>query len=175
MTNPTKHDGAPLAPLIGQLVWNVKRGVGTFLTMEFGAPHLSVREPIVPKSAVSPRGQRALRRRRVFVEGDGHLWIQHADWKLETAHGMLASADHVDTELDEALLDLDGQRLQSAVVESAANRWQLKFDLGATLDIWPAKYEAEVLWSLHAWNGHITVCRQDGSCFDEEAERAGSR
>ncbi|PJI44395.1 MAG: hypothetical protein CTR53_01420 [Ferrovibrio sp.] len=29
-------------PLIGQLVWSVRKGHGTFLTMEFGAPHLDV-------------------------------------------------------------------------------------------------------------------------------------
>jgi hypothetical protein len=58
-------------PLIGQLVWSVRRGVGSFLTMEFGAPHLSIREPITPKAARSAKVRRALSRRRVFVEGIG--------------------------------------------------------------------------------------------------------
>src|SRR5690242_17776211 len=47
MNSQTAEGRSPLSFLVGQLAWNVKRGVGTLLTMEFGEAHLSVREPIV--------------------------------------------------------------------------------------------------------------------------------
>lgn len=158
-----------LSSLIGQLVWNAQRGVDTFLTMEFGEPHLSMREPIVPKASVSPRKRRSLQRRRVFVVGDWHLWVQHADWKLKTANGTLSSNHDVGTKRDEMLHDLSGQRLLSIDVIPATRKWTLVFDLGGVLDIWPATYEAEELWGLHGWNGDIVGCRQDGSYFRAKA------
>ena len=159
----------PLSPLIGQLAWNVQRGVGTFLTMEFGESHLSVREPIVPKASVSPRVRRDLQRRRVFVVGDWHLWIQHADWKLKTMNGTLSSNHNIGTRRDSVLLDLSGQRLVSVDVAPSTARWTLAFDLGGVLDIWPATYKAEELWGLHRWDGDIVGCRQDGSYFRARA------
>ena len=162
---------SPLAPLVGQLVWSVRRGVGTFLTMEFGSSHLSVREPIVPRSAMSARNRRDLLRRKVFVTGDWHLWIQHADWKLETVNGSLSSRDDTGSRKDEWLRDLDGQRLMAAAVAKSTRRWTLKFDLGAILAIWPATYQAEELWSVHGRDGHIVVCQQDGSIVHHKAKR----
>jgi hypothetical protein len=164
---------SPFAPLIGALTWHVRRGVGTFLTMEFGAPHLSVREPIEPRHTTSPKGIRRLKQRVVHIVGDWHLWIQHADWRLTTAHAKLTSDDEIGTPLDDALADLDGQKLLSAEVAAERNRWTLTFDLGGSLEIWPANYEAEELWGLYRQDRRIIICRQDGtmteSAPDQEA------
>lgn len=169
MNSQTAEGRSPLSFLVGQLAWNVKRGVGTFLTMEFGEAHLSVREPIVPRASVSPRVRRDLQRRKVFVVGDWHLWIQHADWKLKTVNGILSSNHDIGTKRDEVLLDLSGQKLVSVDVVPAKNRWTLAFDLGGVLDIWPATYKAEELWGLHGWDGNIVGCRQDGSYYRAKA------
>jgi len=147
---------SPFIALIGQLVWQVRRGVGTFLTMEFGQPHLSVREPIEPRHSTAPRVRRDLRRRRVSLAGDWHLWIQHADWKIDAANASLRSDDEPDAGRDEVLRDLDGQKLLSAEVDPAG-KWTLRFDLGATVEIWPARYDADELWSLHPWQGDAIV------------------
>lgn len=152
-------------PLLGKLVWSVRRGVGTFLTMEFGEPHLRVREPIEPRESTEPRVVRRLKSRVVHIEGDWHLWIQHAGWKLTTAHGRLDSDDDIGKSADTALADLDGQKLVSAVASSNGKRWHLKFDLGGELEIWPAPYEAQEsdeLWGLYSWEGKIVICRQNG-------------
>lgn len=170
MTAPSKNAN-PLLPLFGQYVWAVKRGVGTFLTMEFGVPHLTVREPITPKKAIAAPSRRALLRRRAFVVGDWHFWIQHANWQLQTAHGTLLSRADAGSKEDECLMDLDGQKLLSAEV-AANNSWTLKFDLGATLAISSAHYKADELWSLHAWNGPVTVCGRDGSLSHHTVDRS---
>jgi hypothetical protein len=44
-------------PLIGRFAWSVRNSFGTYLTMEFGSPHLHVRDPIVA-SPDAPLGSR---------------------------------------------------------------------------------------------------------------------
>ena len=157
-----------LGPLIGELVWCVRRGHGTFLTMEFGMPHLSVREPIVASPQSSAKVKRNLNRRRVDVTGDWHLWVQYGNWKVSTADGVLQSRDPSGSPLDECLADLNGQRLASVGPGSAANSWTLKFDLGGVLEIWPSNEIPDDQWSLYSWDGNIVSCRNDGSLAFEE-------
>src|SRR5580692_4637117 len=68
--------------LYGEPCWNVKPGYGSFLTLEFGKPHLDVREPTVASNGASRKVQRLLARRRVFVHGDWNLWIHSCDWEV---------------------------------------------------------------------------------------------
>ena len=56
--------GEVFAPLIGQLVWAVKGGFGTFITMEFGDSHLTIEEPMVARRSSSERLRRHIARRR---------------------------------------------------------------------------------------------------------------
>ncbi len=86
---PTPRDGtSPLLrkvqevfrPLYGTPCWNARHGHGSFITFEFGQPHLHVREPSEPDPSRSPAVQRMLRRRTVFVHGEWHLWIYQLHW-----------------------------------------------------------------------------------------------
>ena len=45
---PTQQIQDLFKPLLGQFAWNVRGGVGSMLTLEFGAPHIIVREPDRP-------------------------------------------------------------------------------------------------------------------------------
>lgn len=156
------------SPFIGQSVWQVRRGHGSFLTMEFGMPHLSIREPIIPSPNRSEKVSRILQRRHVTVIGDWHFWVQYGDWKLLTADGALKSDDPPGSALDECLGDLEGQRLLSVDVDKASNSWTLAFDLGASLKIWPSAEIPDDLWSLYAWNGDIISCENDGKLVIEK-------
>jgi hypothetical protein len=157
-------------PLVGQLVWNVHGGVGSFLTLEFGKPHLAIREPIEAKPERSAQARRQLERRRVHVLGDWHLWIQYSDWKVTVPAGSLESGT-VSSSSDECLLDLDGQRLDSVASGSSPNSWKFVFDLGGALEVWPSTaYETtNHLWSLHSWDGDIAALRGDGTIDFEKA------
>jgi hypothetical protein len=154
-------------PLIGQLVWNVRGGHGSFITLEFGEPHLSVREPVEPNHARGARVQRALRRRRVSILGDWSLFVQYCDWKISVADGSVDSQS-IGTSSNECLADLDGQRLVS--LESAArfNSWKFQFDLGGMLEVWPsAAYgPTDDLWHLATWNDGTAALTADGTVVE---------
>jgi hypothetical protein len=164
----------PLKPMIGLLAWQVRRGHGSFLTIEFGMPHLSVTEPIIASPDASERVRRHLKRRRVFVSGDWHFWVQYGNWKLVTADGFLDNNHPPGSALDECLGDLEGQKLLSVDVESASNCWTLAFDLGALLKIWPTAEIPDDLWSLYIWGGDIISCHNDGKLDIEKRNAAAN-
>src|SRR6266436_2543807 len=155
------------APLVGQLAWQVRRGVGTCLTLEFGIPHLSIREPIVPSPNSLPRVRRNLKRRGVYVTGDWHFWVQYGECRISTAEGVLQSCDPISSPVDECLRDLDGQRLLSVDHGKLANSCSFKLDLGGILEIWPSVEIPDDQWSLYIWNGDIASYRSDGALVFE--------
>ncbi len=124
------------------------------LILEFGEPHIRIREPIVPRAATSERVRRHLRRRHVSVVGDWHFWIQYCDWKISVSDGSCDSENFDWRQPDECLRDLDGQRLLSVSGGSLANSWKFEFDLGGALELWPStEYEVtDNLWSLYRWS-----------------------
>lgn len=158
-------------PLIGQIVWSVRRGVGTSITMEFGEPHLSIREPISPRLGHSERILQALKRRRVFVTGDWHFWIEYGYWRLTTDSGILEYSTARSSSIEECLADLDGQRLASTGIGTLPHSWIFHFDLNARLEIWPSKEIPDTQWSLHHWDGEIVACESNGAL---RVERAGA-
>jgi hypothetical protein len=158
-------------PLIGQLVWSVRKGLGTFLTMEFGLPHLAVREPISPMVAESGKVKRNLSRRRVFVEGDWHFWIQDTRWRLRTEGGVVDYNSDVSESVNECLLDLEGQRLLSLEMRED-NTIDLIFDLGGNLEVGGSLVGlSETQWSLHHWQGTVTSFKADGTLTVEREAR----
>jgi hypothetical protein len=148
------------------------------LTLEFGAPHLSVREPIVSRAATSERVRRNLRRRQISVVGDWHLWIQYCDWKISVADGSADSENFDWRQPDECLRDLDGQRLLGVGGGSSPNSWTFEFELGDVLELWPStEYEAtDDLWRLYSWDDtqnlrFIVSMRNDETVYFEDAAR----
>jgi hypothetical protein len=158
------------APFIGQLVWQVRRGHGSSLTMEFGTPHLSVREPIVARPESSRRVRRNLQRRHVDVTGDWHFWVQYGDWKISTVEGILTSNHGPGSQLDECLRDLEGQRLVSVDPGARERSCAFSFDLGGILEIWSSTEIPDDQWSLYSWDGDIVTCQNDGTLAFEKAD-----
>jgi hypothetical protein len=160
-------------PLTGRIAWGVGRGHGSTFHMEFGTPHLIVREPVTPKHATTARAQRLLQRRSVNVQGDWTFWIMYGDWRLRTRDGELDSTISPGSPADEALRDLEGQKLLSIGTGAKPSSSVLTFDLGAVLDIWPSAEMQDAQWSLHAWNGRVVSFKHDGSLAFEDAKPRG--
>jgi len=158
------------APLIGEMVWNAAGGFGTFLTFEFGEPHLSVLEPITPKHRYNARVERAMRRRRVTVKGDLHLFIEQADWRISTVNGSTNSDEDPDDWWKPWLDDISGQKL-AAVEVPAPGYVTLRFDMGGVLEVWPVGGTDSDVWTLHRWQGGSIGCRPDGVLEIEQKKR----
>lgn len=139
--------------------------------MEFGEPHLEVREPRAASSATSPRITRLFARRLVVIRGDWHLFIEFARWRLTSTHGQ-TSSDLPERSWRVVLNDLSGQRLVSAK-GPALGRLTLRFDLGAELEIGPDPDIDNDIWTLHHWRGDIVGCSPTGE-FEVERPTSSS-
>jgi hypothetical protein len=151
-----------LQQIVGELVWAAKRGHGTFITMEFGAPHLVVREPI-KSTSTAPRVVRLLARRQVSIRGEFSLFIQDSRWSISTKDRTVG-LDSRESVVREVLQDLDGQRVSAVSFASADTI--LEFDLGATVrlgkSIFPTEPKSD-LWSLNRFGTPGLNLLNDGS------------
>jgi hypothetical protein len=152
------------SPVIGKCAWQIRRGYGSFITMEFGNPHLEVRHPRLVDGL--PRVQKLFQRRIVTVVGDWHLWLQHCNWAIRTSSSSISS-EETDNPLvvDECLEELNGQILLS--VEPSAITMAsctMRFDLGGSVEIYPMLDEPdEDQWSLHQKDANVIFsCRNNG-------------
>jgi hypothetical protein len=157
-------------PLIGQLVWSVRKGHDTFLTMEFGEPHLDVVEPTETHADVPEETRRRLARRHVHLCGDWHFWLQHCHWLVTTHYCKAGSEDFSGEMLMAALQELDGQRLVSVEHGEIPSSTILKFDMGGQIVIWPVGYAEpdDDQWSLHEFQGGIVSFNCEGELITEE-------
>ena len=113
-----KQLDAVFFPVIGRLAWNVRRGEGRYLTMEFGKPHLSVREPFNLRSEASQRVQRLSRMRGAYVSGDWSLFIR-GDWKV----AVLDRAQHLPSGMQQNIrIDVRGQQVSEKQLEDVTRR-----------------------------------------------------
>lgn len=138
--------------LVGQFVWSVRRGVGTFLTMQFGEPHRVVREPIQASEDVSAASRRSLGRRLISIKGDASLFIQDAQWSISTKDAAVNWESNETLVHEMIVYHLDGQKVLSAV--RRADDTVLEFDLGTTLRLGKSVFPNDMgslLWSLRLW------------------------
>lgn len=140
------------------------------MTMEFGAPHLAVREPILVRPDSAERVRRNLQRRHVDITGDWHFWVQYGDWRISTRNGVLTSDHSLGSVFDECLSDLEGQRLVSVDPGIQERSCAFCFDLGGSLEIWRSTEIPGDQWSLYSWDGEIVTCGNDGALIFERAD-----
>lgn len=125
-----------MLPAVGKACWLVKRGHGSFVTMEFGEPQVQVSGPYLRRVFIEGAPERSLRR-SAFVRGDWHLWIYCCRWSL-TLEGIQLAHDESDgTTMNRALSVLNGQILTAVQIEPDS-RTTFSFDLGCTFLTYPA-------------------------------------
>lgn len=142
--------------------WSVKQGYGSFITLEFGQPHLKIREPRDAVNTHSEMVKRALAKRLVTVCGEWHLWIYCCSWKIYLYDKFLAESESSRRKIQNALWDLDGQKLVNMELDNKTGDTTFLFDLGGRLKT--THYEGELydLWHLYEPNGNILTIRNDG-------------
>jgi hypothetical protein len=102
-----------LQPVYGKMAWNVRKGMGSFLTFEVGEPRLQIlREPVPSKGGSSPE-QRKQSRRIVKPRGEWHLLISCCDWKYTWNGEEIGTDKSPEQEIVEIAKDLEGMKLES--------------------------------------------------------------
>jgi hypothetical protein len=148
--------------LRGQMCWGVEWDSQLNLSMNFGGPHLSIREPFVSRSA-SPRIREIASLRAVTVEGTWLLWIFCAYWKLTISDSVTATSTSSCRMKKIAMSRLDGQKLMDIRVNPITGATDFTFDLGARLQTKRFEKDDSEIWMFHKPNGFILSVRGDGT------------
>ena len=150
-------------PLYGKLSWQVEQGYSTFLTFDFGEPHLRIREPMQASEEASEKTRKNLARRFVYVRGDWHLWIYICNWHIFLHGQELANSSSNRRTIRKATLELDGQALTRVTIKYPLIS-VFEFDLGGKLEVTPNDdYEKDdELWILYEPSDKVFSLRADG-------------
>jgi hypothetical protein len=148
-------------PLYGMPCWNVKKGYASFLTLEFGQPHLEIREPVQDIRAKSAKVRRNLSVRRVYVHGEWHLWVYACKWRVLAENVPVGYSSSSTRRIEQAANELDGQALREVVVNTRTAKTVFKFDIGVQLETKPYDKASEQ-WLLYEPSGYVFVWRADG-------------
>ena len=146
-------------PIYGRPCWGVQPGYGTFLTLEFGEPHLTVREPRDASPDVSPRVRKLFARRNVTVRGEWHLWIYCCNWTV-LEDGKVIGDSTSNRRIKRAAEALNGQQLESFTFKQRGCKSTFDFDLGAVLETRPYDRASEQ-WLLYQPSGKVLTLRAD--------------
>lgn len=156
--------------IYGKPCWNVKQGFGSFLTFEFGNPHLEIREPDPNPHTVSPKLRWLHSRRRVTIHGDWYLWIYCCRWKLWEGKKLICHSESTRRIIEKALRNLDGQALQTVRVNPKNSLSEFGFDLGGRLETKRFNRKSEQ-WLLYEPNGKVLTLRADTKYLHDFAEK----
>jgi hypothetical protein len=103
--------------------------------MDFGNPHLKIREPIPHVPGASKAVIDALERRQVIPTGRWHLFVNEGDWSVITKNNSCSRMDRNTKKIDATLRQLDGQRLIDVRQSDEGIGYILQFDLGGLVHL----------------------------------------
>lgn len=132
--------------LSGLPCWDVRCGYGSFVTFNFGQPHLDVREPS-PKSKSSH-----FHRRRVTVCGDHDLWIEQCEWRITEGEEEIAESESDRATMSVAFARLDGQYLKEVHVDpiNGVCCFRFEYDMSFNMRRYPEFDPEDAVWHLYS-------------------------
>lgn len=152
------------SPIYGKPCWHFQQGYGSFLTLEFGEPHLHIREPRQASEQASEKVRKIAALRSVYVRGDWHLWVYLCDWRIFSHEQLIADNNSKRRVIKQATAELDGQALVRVTVSKLLIS-VFEFDLGGRLETIPnieAHESTSDLWLLYEPSGDVFTLRADG-------------
>jgi len=151
-----------LQPIIGQIVWGVEQGYGSFLNLEFGNPRTKISEVYKPnKKNKFPFNK--FNSRDVTIEGDYSFFIYMSNWKLYAKEKELACDKSERDEIEFALGFINGQKLLKVTINTKENITKLEFDLGGIIIITDEDYTDEIneMWIFYTKSEKIMAYQND--------------
>ena len=156
-----------LRRIIGEICWGVSYDRQLNLSLNFGEPHLRIRDP--RPNAKSP----SLRRRGVTPSGTWWLWVRIARWQLEIPSLHSVSGTSSIRKIGHAIRELEGECLSDCEVARTTGKTVLTFDAGSTLRISRfSKTDEDDLWTVYGPNGISGAVNAQGGF---SVERSGEQ
>lgn len=124
-----------IQPLLGNNAWGVKLGIGSFITMEFGAP-------------IIKRSKR--------IHGEWHLWIYCCGWYLENQNHIFIGSEDPREILKSEVTVLEGHCLENIIISPPAFETNFMFSNGKVLHTFPLTFiDPCEYWKLFTPMGKI--------------------
>jgi len=118
-----------IASLVGKAPWDVRLGVGSFLTLEFGKRIVRVGE-----------------RRQ---HGEWHLWLYMCNWRLQTSSAVLTGSSDNRDAIENSLKAVHWGSITEVTVTEPALDMSLSFDSGLQLMTFSSTSFDEDQWILY--------------------------
>ena len=147
------------SPLNELPCWNATAEYGSWIRLQFGAPHLNIREGN-PASTIS-----GMKRRAVFVAGDFELWIEMGAWEMFDNGKRVFHSEQSRNHLRRAAGRLNGQKLLKVELVAQSMTTLFVFDEGTQLNV-HATTDAkpdEPLWHVYSAGDCLTLFTS-GNC-----------
>ncbi len=129
---------AKIQPLLGKKAWGVSIGVGSFLTLDFGAKLIDKKVPERPY-------------------GEWHLWITHCAWRLEKGTEVIVASEDPRSELKKKVLSLENLALQSVKLTAPALETTFFFEGETILRLFPIYTQEYDHWKLYTPDENVLV------------------
>ena len=145
---------------LGLPCWQVRWDGQVGLDMNFGEPHMVVRQPRKSDSS-SARVRALFARRAVFLRGTHALVAYPGCWRLRTSDGAVVRESHSVKRLNSAVGRLSGEIPVGLAIDPFTGRSEFFFDLGGRVSVrWPpgvAIDDDAELWSMHSRSRYVAV------------------
>ena len=126
---------------IGNKAWNVSLGIGSYLTMDFGA---------AMEVSVSHKHK--------ITRGEWHLWVQYCAWRIEARNKVIAGSDDPREKLERAVKYFEGLTLEAVTVTVPAPDVTFVFQREVVLKVFPFNFTDDYEdWCLYTPDGHVLV------------------
>jgi hypothetical protein len=140
MDSQTVRDA--IAGLVGKTPWDVRLGVGSFLTLEFGKRVVRVGE-----------------RRE---HGEWHLWLYMCNWRLQTSSAVLTGSSDEHDAIENSLKTVYWGSITEVIVIEPALDVSLSFDSGHQLRTFSSTSFDEDQWILYTPDDMALTASGDG-------------
>lgn len=149
--------------LYGLPCWGLHYDRQLNLSINFGQPSLSIREPYETEST-STFVQRLAAQRNVAVRGEWWLWLRLCHWQLCLNNQVQATGASSRRRIEQAMSGLSGQKLVTLSVNAINGQTQFQFDLGGQLTCRRMNRHCDdELWSLYRPKGRVLVMYANGT------------
>jgi hypothetical protein len=127
---------AIINPLLEKKAWDVRLGVGSFITMNFGNPN--------PKSNKENK-----------ISGEWYLWVYMCGWRLEKQNQFIAGCEDSRKKLEKDVKLMEGLAIKSIEILPYFGDTTIYFDQEVILRLFAIYSQDDEIWQLFTPDGNV--------------------